>query len=141
MKMSNQKFVVLLLSALFISGFMMDNRNGTVYQESDWVAPESAKTLVNPSVGDEESADFGKSLYRQKCSTCHGKSGEGDGPGSTNLTPKPANHASEIVQSQTDGELFWKISNGRGAMTGYEGVLSVEERWDLVNFIRSLAGN
>lgn len=54
------------------------------------------------------------------------------------LNPKPKNLAEKAVQAQTDGELFWKISNGRGAMPPWNS-LSEKDRWSLVRYIRSLA--
>ena len=53
--------------------------------------------------------------------------------------PKPANWTSEAVQKEADGELFWKISNGRGAMPPWKH-LPEKDRWELVNYIRSLKG-
>ena len=63
----------------------------------------------------------------------------GIGPEPALPPPKPADWTSEKVQKQTDGELFWKITNGRvGAMPSHQGLSDVE-RWQMVNFIRALA--
>src|SRR3990172_2845011 len=51
--------------------------------------------------------------------------------------PKPADWTSDGIQKQTDGEIFWKISNGRGSMPPWKH-LPEKERWEIVNFIRSL---
>ena len=67
-----------------------------------------------------------------------GENGKGDGPASVQLNPKPADHTLPAVQSQSDGALFWKISTGRGAMQPYSKVLTVQQRWELVHYIRSL---
>lgn len=77
-----------------------------------------------------------------RCAGCHGPKGEGDGPGLAYFKlSKPADWSSPQVQQQTDGELFWKISNGRlGAMPSNQG-LSEVERWQMVNFIRMLGRN
>jgi len=109
-------------------------------QSDRWVAPESAKEIKNPVPEDDRSssAKDGKKLFETRCVVCHGKKGEGDGPGGKALDPKPANLTSELVQSQEDGEIFWKITNGRGPMIKWEGIIKEEERWDLVNYIRTL---
>jgi mono/diheme cytochrome c family protein len=132
--------IILILVCISLPFQFTNSVSGINHQDQDahWIAPESAKSISNPLAGDKESASMGKGLYRQRCSSCHGKTGKGDGPGGAALDPKPADHSSAIVQDQTDGELFWKISEGRGAMTGYAAVLDEEERWDLVNFIRTL---
>jgi mono/diheme cytochrome c family protein len=53
------------------------------------------------------------------------------------LQPKPLDWSSPAVQRDTDGELFWKITNGRGAMPAWK-QLPETERWQIVNYIRTL---
>ena len=104
--------------------------------QGPWVAPPEAKSLKNPvkGVGDA------KKVVETNCVTCHGASGHGDGPAAAALPPpKPANWTSVAVQKQTDGEIFWKISNGRGAMPPWKH-LPEKERWEIVNYIRTLKG-
>lgn len=105
-----------------------------------WVAPSEAKKISNPTVEARiaSSAKKGKVLFKERCVVCHGDAGKGDGPGGKSLDPKPADFTSEKVQKQVDGEIFWKITNGRGAMIKWEPILSERERWDLVNYIRTL---
>jgi mono/diheme cytochrome c family protein len=55
------------------------------------------------------------------------------------LNPKPADWTSAKVQSESDGEIFWKISNGRGAMPPWKH-LAENDRWALIRYIRSLGG-
>lgn len=108
-------------------------------QDIKWIAPAAADTLVNPIKSNPVAITEGQKLYDKYCWACHGKTGKGDGPGAKNLNPKPADHTSTIVQNQSDGALFWKISKGRGAMQPYERSLNKTQRWQLVIFIRSLA--
>lgn len=77
-------------------------------------------------------------MFKKFCIVCHGEQGTGDGPGGKAFSPKPANLTSEPVQKQMDGEIFWKISNGRNAMIKWDPIISEEDRWDLVNYIRTL---
>ena len=107
-----------------------------VSAQGPWVAPPEAKSLKNPvkGVGDA------KKLVETNCVTCHGASGHGDGPAAAALPPpKPANWTSDAVQKQSDGEIFWKITNGRGAMPPWKH-LPEKERWEIVNYIRTLKG-
>ncbi len=71
------------------------------------------------------------------CRPCHGPRFKGDGPAAIALNPKPADWTSARVQGQTDRELFWKISTGRGAMPPWKH-LSEKERWAVIRFIKSL---
>ncbi len=104
----------------------------------EWKAPVTAKTVKNP-VDRAGGLKAGQSLFSENCVLCHGKAGKGDGEAAAAMNPKPKSLVSRSVQSQTDGELFWKISEGREAMPSWKG-LSEKERWSLVVFLRSLAG-
>ena len=65
------------------------------------------------------------------------REGQGDGAAAVALNPKPADWTSKRVQDESDGELFWKISNGRGAMPPWKH-LPEQDRWALIRYIRSL---
>ena len=104
----------------------------------DWRAPDSAKSLKNPVVKAAGIKD-GKPSFDANCALCHGRGGRGDGPAAASLNPKPKNLADKGIQGQSDGELFWKISEGRGVMPSWKH-LPENQRWSLVQYIRSLAG-
>lgn len=107
-------------------------------QTSEWKAPPEADKLKNPYKGNAEATAEGKKLYNMYCATCHGTKGKGDGVAGAALNPKPANFTSEKLQSQTDGAIFWKLTNGRPPMAAYKDILKEEQRWQLVNYIREL---
>ena len=93
----------------------------------------------NPIEADEASLARGAELYDLHCKLCHGQSFEGNGPIAPFLANKPANLTSPIVQSKSDGSIFLTITNGvEGKMPPMNENLLVPERWDLVNFIRTL---
>src|SRR5438128_7800681 len=101
-----------------------------------WVAPAGEKATKNPVKG----IGNAKKTTETNCVSCHGASGKGDGPAAAALPPpKPANWTGDAVQKQSDGEIFWKISNGRGAMPPWKH-LPENERWEIVNCIRTLKG-
>jgi len=106
---------------------------GGAWPQSDWKAPVAAKTLKNPAKGIGDA----KNVIAINCAACHGAGGRGDGVASAALQPKPMDWSSPAVQSDTDGELFWKITNGRGAMPAWT-QLPETERWQIVNYIRTL---
>jgi mono/diheme cytochrome c family protein len=93
----------------------------------------------NPVEADEASVARGAELYDINCKMCHGQTFEGNGPIAPFLANKPANLTSPIVQSKSDGSIFLTITNGvEGKMPALNENFTVPERWDLVNFIRTL---
>ena len=102
------------------------------------------KELVNPVFANENSIAAGKSIYSGKgtCFNCHGTSGKGDGPAGAAFKPRPRGFTDIQWQKiRTDGEIFWAISEGTDyGMIPFGGMLSEEERWHLVNYIRELGG-
>ena len=93
----------------------------------------------NPVEADEDSLARGAELYTINCRMCHGPTGGGNGPIAPFLANKPANLTSDIVQSKSDGSFFLTISNGIvGRMPPLNENLTVPERWDVVNFVRTL---
>ena len=94
----------------------------------------------NPIEADEASIARGSELYQIHCRMCHGQTAEGNGPIAPFLAKnKPANLTSPVVQSKSDGSIFLTISNGvEGKMPPLNENLLVTDRWDLVNFIRTL---
>ena len=106
--------------------------------EQPWVAPAAEKAKKNP-VPRATGAPEGKKVFETNCAMCHGPAGKGDGAAAVALNPKPADLTSKTVQAQTDGELFWKVSTGRGAMPSWQ-TLPEKDRWSVVDFVRSLGG-
>ena len=109
-----------------------------VAQVSDWKAPQSAIIKKNPLPSDASSIKIGKDLYQSNCTPCHGDKGKGDGSAAASLNPPPADHSSTSVQSETDGAIFWKLSEGHNSMPSYYS-LNDKQRWAIVNYIRTLA--
>jgi mono/diheme cytochrome c family protein len=109
----------------------------TASAQGPWVAPASEKAKKNPLPVSPKVVAEGKKSAQVNCVSCHGANGKGDGPAAAALNPKPADWTSKRVQDETDGELFWKISNGRGAMPPWKH-LPENERWALIHYIRSL---
>ncbi|MFQ5927079.1 MAG: c-type cytochrome [Terriglobia bacterium] len=102
--------------------------------------PERAKARKNPVPASASSIAKGRELYKNHCLVCHGKHGAGDGPWASTLPDPPASFAdSGVMGKMSDGEIFWKISQGRDLMPGYAGQLRAVERWHLVNYLRTLA--
>jgi mono/diheme cytochrome c family protein len=96
-----------------------------------WAAPADRANLVNPLADRPETAAGGGKLFLQRCSQCHDAEGGG------------SRHAPSLVargvQSQSDGELFWKISSGntRRCMPSFS-FLPELQRWQLVLHLRAI---
>ncbi len=127
---SPARAAVLTLTAALLLG-------GAALAQGPWVAPEAEKAKKSPLPPSAKAVADGKKSAQVNCVTCHGPGGKGDGAAAAALNPKPADWTSARVQSESDGELFWKISNGRGAMPPWKH-LPETERWSLIQFIRSL---
>jgi mono/diheme cytochrome c family protein len=110
---------------------------GSVFAQGPWVAPDAEKVKKSPLPNDKKFVEQGGKLAQVNCVTCHGAKGKGDGAAAVALNPKPADWTSKRVQDESDGELFWKISNGRGAMPPWKH-LPEQDRWALIRYIRSL---
>lgn len=82
----------------------------------------------------------GKAVFEQRCATCHGLEGRGDGPLAPFLSPQPASLISAATSVKTDEELFEIIAHGRPrtAMPGWSETLTEQQQWDLVAYIRTL---
>ena len=104
-----------------------------------WVAPTRAARKANPIPEDEKSVALGAKLYARECLSCHGAKGKGDGSAAGTLEKKPGDLSSPKLAEQSDGALYWKITEGRKPMPTFEKLLTDEERWHVVNFIRTLA--
>lgn len=81
----------------------------------------------------------GKQRYQITCTPCHGDSGNGLGVVSKYWAiPPSANLIDPRVIAMPEGQIYWTITNGKGLMGPYNGVLSVQDRWAIVAYVRAL---
>jgi copper resistance protein D len=82
----------------------------------------------------------GQLVYQARCQVCHGVAGYGDGPAGAGLPRRPADLTAQHAADHTAGDLFWWLTHGipGTGMPAFGGQLSVEERWDAINFVRAL---
>jgi len=107
---------------------------GAVYVPNSQVLPE------NPMQADDASLARGKELFAINCQMCHGVTGDGNGPIAAFLIKfKPANLTSPLIKAFPDGQIFMTITNGvPDRMPPLNENLTVSERWDVVNYVRTL---
>ena len=111
-----------------------------VYALSDWSAPAKAKAMPNPVPATPQAIGAGMSVYMDRCQNCHGEDGNGKGERADKLSIQPSDFTdAHAMSAQTDGELFWKISEGHRPMPAFKKKLSEEERWQLVDYLRTFS--
>ncbi len=132
--MKKQTIILLFASSVALYSFML------VDQSKEWVVPETAKKVKNPTdKSGKEDLAIGKSLYAKHCQSCHGKEGYGDGPKAKELKGEVGDFSTAEFQSQTDGALFYKMTIGRDDMPAFDKKIpDAEDRWLIVNYIRTL---
>lgn len=125
--------IVAIAAASLVGAAAGDDAEG-----GKWIVPTREAQKANPHPNDAQSQAAGKKIYSRECSDCHGERGKGDGPGARDLSERPPDLSSEAVQKQSDGALFYKITRGRGEMPSYRKMLRDDQRWHVVNFMRTL---
>ncbi len=155
--------VTLVLGALLVAGcssapqtaedsnevgeHMKDDAHSEGEEHAHIDPPHEYEDLTNPFGNDDhEAVEAGEAIYETNCATCHGPKGAGDGLGAEGLDPKPANLAdAHMMEELSDGYLFWRVSEGgtfepfNSAMPPWKGVLSEDERWQVITYLRSLS--
>ena len=103
-----------------------------------WDAPAAAASKANPQKG-AESISNGKALFAKHCQSCHGKTGLGDGTKASELKTEPGDFSKAAFQGQSDGAIFYKVSEGRDDMPSFKKKMTeANDIWDVVNFVRTL---
>ena len=101
--------------------------------------PPAAKKMKNRASLTGEKMGAVAELYREKCVTCHGRTGASDGPLASRLSTEPANFTNaRMMDRWKDGALFWVITKGRSPMPAYQVEVSEIDRWQLVKYVRYL---
>jgi len=104
-----------------------------------WSTPAAEAQKKSPVAANESSLAAGHKIYSKTCAMCHGKTGDADGPAVIELKIDPAKLSDPQVARESDGSLFWKITTGRKPMPAYGKRISKTDRWNLVNYIRTLS--
>jgi mono/diheme cytochrome c family protein len=100
---------------------------------------EAGKALRNPVPPTLASLENGKRLYGIYCALCHGENGKGGGPVAAKFVPPP-DLTTAFFRQRSDGFIYATIRSGGPLMPAQGEALSVTERWDVVNYLRSLQG-
>ena len=145
------KYLILLLAltalALISSACSENDPEYSFFAEEETVInpppPEQYAGLANPLTDEPEAIAEGKALFRANCSSCHGITGEGDGPAAGGLEPPPQNLALR-QPNLSDSYLYWRIAEGglmdpfNSLMPGWKGLMNEERIWQVIAYLRTL---
>jgi len=123
-------FTVLIASALLVLSEEQSKQK--------WSAPAAEAQKKNPVPANGSSLAAGQKIYSKTCAMCHGKTGDADGPAVIELNIHPAKLSDPKLATEPDGALFWKITTGKKPMPAFGKRLSETDRWNMVNYIRTL---
>ncbi len=120
-----------LIGFVLLIAVVMAAQNTAYQPDPGWTPPERAAARANPIAGKPELAAGGRKIFERNCAVCHGKGGEG--------LRNAADLRLPVVQQQSDGTLFWKITNGnaRRGMPPFSGLPEMQ-RWQVVLYLRTL---
>lgn len=127
-------FIIIILGALMLIGC---GTSATEVVETPALVPTEFAGATNPFGA--EAAAAGAEIFKANCELCHGPQGHGDGIAGQSLEPKPRNLA-DLQATVGDDFLFWRIHEGKPgtSMVAWKGILSDEQIWQIVSFIRTL---
>ena len=130
----------ILLSVLFCAAFVLTACGGggeTSEISTPDTIPAEFSGKTNPLGADAATA--GAEIFKNNCVPCHGAQGHGDGPAGAALSPRPKNLVL-LASSVGDDYLYWRINTGKEgtSMVAWKGVLSDEQIWQVVSFVRTL---
>ena len=133
--MKTKAIVIVLITGFIAASFTLKVNE----QKKPWPVPDAAKNKVNPVASNAASIADGKELWTTHCKSCHGTKGMGDGPKAAQLKTEPGDFSKADVQAQSDGSLFYKISEGREDMPSFKKKIpDADDIWNVVNYVRTL---
>lgn len=120
------------MSRLIIIVYLLISSLSAMAQE--WVVPEDKRGKLSPFTFNEETRKAGERLYTINCMSCHGTPGKAN---FSNLVPSPGDPATDKIQHNSDGEIFFKVTTGRGPMPSFKNAIKANDIWNLISFLRS----
>jgi mono/diheme cytochrome c family protein len=133
------KTLIKLLLALVILLIFLSIGLAALHK-TPWKVPLEDKLRKNPFASTDANLNAAKPVYNEYCANCHGDSGKGDGSDAMMYDPSPSDLTdSKHMNSLTDGEIFYQITQGRKPMPSFRKKLTEDQRWQLVILVRSFA--
>lgn len=124
-------FMILFATTAFL---ILVNAQGI----QEWVVPAKFKTMKNPTTSSKENLANAKDLYSKHCKSCHGSTGLGDGTKAASLDATCGDFSTAKFQGQTDGDIYYKITEGRGKMPSFKKTIADDnDRWMIIYYLRT----
>lgn len=139
------KIIAALALGVALMGFVINTSNMLAQPDikpkgKPWPVPEAEANKKNPLKSDPSVLKTGKEVWMQHCKSCHGAKGKGDGTKAAKIEISCGDFSSEEYQKQSDGALYWKTTDGRKPMPSFKDKLSDSERWAVILYSRTFAG-
>ena len=130
-----------MVTALLVGllSFSQEKKEAGKWPAEFKIPPEEAQR-ANPVKPTPTSIAVGKRIYGIDCAMCHGSEGSGKSDLAEQMGLKLRDYRDPAaLKDLTDGELFYILARGKDKMPGDEGRMKPEQRWHVINFLRSLA--
>lgn len=137
-RMAIRKFLTIVFCSFCIFIILSSSKSLFLIQDS-WESPVWADSLKSPYAVEPLTLPLGDELYTLYCQSCHGDNGAGRGATDKLRGLKPDVDYEKRINHQTDGALFWKLSEGKGEWHSYKKILTEEQRWQLIAYLRDIA--
>ncbi len=99
----------------------------------EWVVPTESSARLSSFAFSDSTRKVGGDLYLTNCKSCHGDPGKNN---PVKLVPLPPDPASDLMQKNSDGAIFYKLTTGRGPMPSFKNTLPAADLWRIISFIR-----
>jgi mono/diheme cytochrome c family protein len=130
---------MLFLFAGFVSLVLAAGAATDVLAQSDWTVPPDGEKETSPLTLSPDVLKRGRATFERSCRRCHGPEGRGDGPGADPRNPAADLTDPSVVDSNTEGVLFYRIWNGKPpVMPAFKSQLPRNEIWGVVEYVKSL---
>ena len=135
------KTLLKLLFALVIALIFLSIGLAALHK-TPWKVPLEDKLRKNPLPASDATLSAAKPVFNEYCANCHGDSGKGDGSDAMMYDPTPSDLTdSKHMNTLTDGEIFYQITQGRKPMPSFRKKLTEDQRWQMVILVRSLSSS
>ncbi len=132
--------LLLVVAAGLSQGTQEKKESVPAQAPANLVIPLEEVNRANPVKPTEASIADGKKLYGYQCAMCHGEKGDGKTELAETMKLKVKDYTNpEALKDFTDGVLNYIIEKGKGQMPSQEGRMSANQKWNMINYIRSLA--
>lgn len=144
------KLIILAAAPLLMAALWMDKQPSPKPYRAPIMAPPADSVPVtgresvswssepkNPLAPTPTALEQGKTLFQINCAMCHGITSTERGPVGKKLKPPPPGLDHDLLHERSDAHIFKVIALGFGRMPPFKDKLSPEERWKLINFLRT----